>query len=254
MKPISSAAYAFMADGGGGSGGDVTAVRSGTGIQVENEEGPEPVVNLHLSYTDNRYVNEGQVNSVDTEMIVPDVVSSIDDVSNDGGNIDLAAGAGIDIDSDDVADVIIISATELGDVTDVFQGTGITVSNQGGPQPTVSLNTSYTDDRYLKREPDYSHYETVTAGNCETWTHSVGGDASDYIVIMDGRASGSTRWHQANFGTNPVSWIPERWVGAEWYNLTSTQITVCRGDFDNDGSVPTNKQWDYIRIRIWKNQ
>ena len=210
---------------GDDGGGCVTAVRSGTGIQVENEDGPEPVVNLHLSYTDNRYVNEGQVNSVDTEMIVPDVVSSIDDVRNDGGNIDLAAGAGIHIDSDDGADVI-----------------------------TISLNTSYTDDRYHKREPDYSHYETVTAGNCETWTHSVGGDISDYIVIMDGRASGSTRWHQANFGTNPVSWIPERWVGAEWYNLTSTQITVCRGDFDNDDSVPTNKQWDYIRIRIWKNQ
>ncbi|MDD4607139.1 MAG: hypothetical protein PHS07_02255 [Patescibacteria group bacterium] len=35
-----------------------------------------------------------------------------------------------------------------GDITDVLAGTGITVTNSGGPQPTVSLNASYTDGLY----------------------------------------------------------------------------------------------------------
>jgi hypothetical protein len=146
------------------------------------------------------------------------------------------------------------SAYALGNVEAVRSGTGISVADETGPEPTVNLDTGYTDARYKMKGPDYEHEETVSAGDCETWTHNLGGDSDDYIVIMDGRGSGSTRRHQANFGTNPVSWIPERWIGAEWYNLSGTQITVCRGDFDNDASVPAEKQWDYIRIRIWENQ
>jgi hypothetical protein len=36
-----------------------------------------------------------------------------------------------------------------GDVTDVLGGTGITVTNGAGPQPSVALNTGFTDGRYL---------------------------------------------------------------------------------------------------------
>jgi hypothetical protein len=46
---------------------------------------------------DEAYVNEGQDSSVTMGMVVPDIVSSIDGVTNDGGDIDLVAGTNITI-------------------------------------------------------------------------------------------------------------------------------------------------------------
>jgi hypothetical protein len=77
------------------------------------------------------YVNEGQGNSVTTGMLVPDIVSSLDGVSNDGGNIDLVEGAGVTITPNDGANTITIAATggsDDGDWTiaggDVYRTTG----------------------------------------------------------------------------------------------------------------------------------
>lgn len=64
---------------------------------------------------DGEYVNEGQVGSVTAGMIVPDVVSSIDGVTNDAGNIDLIEGAGVTITPNDGANTITIAATGGGD-------------------------------------------------------------------------------------------------------------------------------------------
>ena len=61
------------------------------------------------------YVAEGESNSVTADMIVPTVVSSIDGVTNDGGDIDLVAGSGITITPDDGTDSITFSAQAADD-------------------------------------------------------------------------------------------------------------------------------------------
>ena len=71
-----------------------------------------------------KYVNEGQTNSISTGMIQDDavttskiasnIVSSLDGVSNDGGNIDLVAGANITISPDDLNNRITITASSTG--------------------------------------------------------------------------------------------------------------------------------------------
>jgi len=78
------------------------------------------------------FVQAGQANSISTDMlqnnavttakISPNIVSSLDDVSNDGGNIDLVEGSNITIVPDNAANRITISATGVG-LTLPYSGT-----------------------------------------------------------------------------------------------------------------------------------
>ncbi len=66
------------------------------------------------SVHDARFVNEGQADAVTVDMVVPDIVSSIDGVVNDGGDIDLVAGPNITITPDDTGNTITFEATAGG--------------------------------------------------------------------------------------------------------------------------------------------
>lgn len=112
-----SAVYAGNGLTGGGTTADVTLhVGAGDGITVSAD-----AVALNTTFADNRYVNEGQASSIATAMIQanaitadkisPNIVSSVDGVSNDGGNIDLVAGSNITITPDDANKRITIAAT-----------------------------------------------------------------------------------------------------------------------------------------------
>jgi hypothetical protein len=154
---------------------------------------------------------EAVVEPIPADMIQPDIISSINSVTNDGGNINLVAGPSIAITPNDAAN-------------------------------TVTIGWS---------GPDWTHEGAVTPGNEVVFTHNLGGDASRYLVMMDGREAGQY-YHQSNFGTNPINSLFTQWIGAEWCCVTASTITVRRGNHDDDASV--GDQWDYIRVRIWKNQ
>ncbi len=79
--------------------------------------------------------------AVTAPKIAPDIVSSISGVSNDGGNVELVAGANISITPDDGANTITIDAAGGGggDITAVWAGNGLW---GGGDQGDVTLSVA----------------------------------------------------------------------------------------------------------------
>ncbi len=97
----------------------------------------------------------------------------------------------------------------------------------------------------------YPVWRTIGEDNTITLTHNLGGDPSYYIVILEGKASDGSI-HQANLGTNQLNFTLNRWIGCEWFGLTSTQIKVQRANYD--AVTAPSKDWKYFRVRIIRNQ
>jgi len=207
-------------------GGDVTDVLGGAGLLVTNSGGPQPMLDvqtgngIHVrddtveltaeyidgSVHDERFVNENQEESITTPMVVPDIVSSLDGVHNDGGDIDLVAGTNVTITPDDETNTITFSA--LGDVTDVHGGAGLTATNSGGPEVTLAVNTgtgleissdavrltaaysggSAHDSRFVNEEGP----GTIPIGGVIMWSGSIGSIPSGWALCNGGTVNGHT--------------------------------------------------------------
>jgi hypothetical protein len=112
-----TAVYADNGLIGGATSGDAhLAVGAGAGLVAEADQVRLTDTYVSGAVYDSRFVNEGQPNSVTADMITPSIVSSVDGVSNDGGNIDLIAGANVTITPDDVNNTITIASTGAGGV------------------------------------------------------------------------------------------------------------------------------------------
>ncbi len=111
----------------------------------------------------NDFVKNGQVNSVTSEMVTENFIASLNNVENDGGNIDLVAGSNITIAADDANDRITISATVDGD--------GV-ADNLGNHQATQNLNMN---GHWINNDGGGSSTEGIfidTEGNVGVGTHT----------------------------------------------------------------------------------
>lgn len=96
---------------------------------------------------------------------------------------------------------------------------------------------------------DYdSGWQLISTGATVTLSHNLGGAPDTYTVYLDGKCTNNTI-HQSNIGTTLSA---GGWIGCEWYDLTSNNITVARGA--GDATTTPTKDWHWFRIRILKNQ
>jgi hypothetical protein len=233
---------------GGATTGDATLdVGTGTGISVTAD-----AVTLNTTYTDGRYVNEGQGNSISADMITPNVLSSVDGVSNDGGNIDLVAGSNVTITPNDANNTITISSSGGaggGDITavtagagltgggatadvnlDVGAGTGITVSADA-----VALNTTYTDGRYVNEGQGSSITAGMITPDVLSSLDGVSNDGGNIDLV-----AGDNVTITPNDGTNTITIAASAGAGDNLGNHTATQNVNLNGnwlsgDGENEG-------------------
>jgi hypothetical protein len=130
-------------------------------------------------------------NAVTAPKIAPDVVSSIDGVSNDAGDVDLVAGANVTITPDDAANTITIDAAGGGggDITSVWPGDATLWggADQGdvtlGVAVPLELEGSAPSGSGVIRGTDTAsgNYGCVGAGDYGAYGYSYSSSCSGYL-------------------------------------------------------------------------
>ena len=199
---------------GGGTTSDVILnVGVGSGLSVSSD-----AVELNTTFTDNRYVNESQSNSITTAMITPSIISSIDGIENDGGNIDLVAGNNITITPNNSNNTITFSAT----------GGGLS-DNLGNhtAEKNVNLNGFFLSGS----NDDEGVYVSPTSGSVGIGTNIT--DVNPQYELEIGRpeeTNNYTRIYSQNYGGLLFSNAYGTWTGGINYYHSDKSLS-----FDTDG-------------------
>jgi len=122
------------------------------GIKLGNEPEMEPRIELTSTpysllaknvQNNSISTDKIQANAVTIDKIASPIISSINGVTNDGGNISLVAGNNISLLSDNINKTITISAanggTGTGSISSLTEGNGISITNPVGPSPAIGL-------------------------------------------------------------------------------------------------------------------
>lgn len=118
-----------------------------------------------------------------------------------------------------------------GDVT-AAEGTGTKASRDDHVHPDLS------------RDPDYeSGYYSYTLGQTRTFTHSLG-TVKLFVYILGYDSTGTSKFHQKNYGQNTIGTSTEYSYGAMFRAITTTQIDVFR--------CVDDEHWDQINCFILK--
>ncbi len=217
--------------GGGGAGEVSLAVNTGPGLELESD-----AVQLTEPYQDGTaysgvfaatahdhdadYVNEGQADAVSAAMVVPDIVSSIDGVVNDAGNIDLVEGANVTITPNDTANTITIAAAGGGGTLDDaydFGGAGAgrtVVVDAGGVVLDATGNGEGNPALIIEGDDTYeTGIEIVnTASGYQAWQLNV--QSSGQFGITKGQAFTPFRIDSNSF--NNALTLANGGVGVGW--------------------------------------
>ena len=142
-----------------GGGGDITAVNAGTGLTGGGASG-DVTVNADTTYLQRRVSGTCAVGN------------AIRVIAEDGTvTCEATAGGG-------------------GDITDVLQGAGLSVTNPGGPQPTVGIDETYTQRRVASTCPAGQAINTINQDGTITCEPAGVGDITAVLATIGGGLSG----------------------------------------------------------------
>jgi hypothetical protein len=195
---------------------------------------------------DEVYVNVGENSSVTAAMVLPDIVSSIDGVTNDGGNIDLVPGSNISISPNDGANSITIGATGVGDGHSLDADDGspadvVYVDNAG----EVGIGTTSAAAKLDIR------------GTLNVGTNGTGHDVNFYgtesgsrlfwdqskMALRAGSDDGTGYWNDANTGEYSmalgfgVKASGQRSIALGYNSLAEQDNAVCIGRLSEAGGI-----------------
>ena len=149
-----------------------------------------------------------------------------------------------------------VRCDELSVSDDVWVDDHIYIHPFPGPVPPAGWALYVAGDTRLSGSLSFafdydSLWYSIEPGFTVVLSHSLWGDASEYVVVLEGRSSDGGI-HQSNFGTSSYrSAATNKWLGCEWWGMTNALIRVTRAA-DDDEAGP-DRDWNEFRVRIIKN-